>query len=68
MTEHRWAWLIWLGGFLSLLLMSVLSLGFTIPILALWWMGGPFGFSREGEIGPDWHPPRPAKLWWRDAR
>jgi hypothetical protein len=42
MTEKAWAWVFWWAGFILLLLLLVPTLGFVIPFLVGWWVGGPF--------------------------
>jgi len=66
MTEKRWAWVIWLIGLLTLVLLAIPTLGFTLVFVVLWWIGGPFCITREGDVAPFWQPMAPGRLWWRD--
>lgn len=68
MSERSWGWVIWIAGLGVLLLLAFPTLGFTIPFAILWWIGGPFYLSKEGEVGPFWQPMKPRRLWWRDIR
>jgi len=68
MSEKLWAWVIWCTGFVVLVLLAIPTLGFTVPFVIAWWVGGPFYVSREGDVRPFWKPMGPVKLWWRDFR
>jgi hypothetical protein len=64
----RWAWIIWWLGLLILIVLGFATLGFTIPFIVAWWIGGPFCITKDGEVAPFWQPMKPQKLWWRDIR
>jgi len=68
MSEKRWAWVIWWTGLVALIALAIPTLGFTVPFIVGWWVGGPFHVSEEGDVAPFWKPMGPEKLWWRDFR
>ena len=68
MSERLWAWVIWVLGFLFVILLAIPSSGFSIILIWVWWVGGPFYVSKDGEVAPFWQPMQPRKLWWRNIR